>query len=212
MQLGVCKSLKLLLAIGRYGRGRTIRTWNISSDAALGEGVRLDEGVAVLKQCSIGNWSYMRSGSKLWHGSSVGAYCSIGENVLIGTPEHPKNYLSTSPTLYQCAKLKPEKPWPMDDVLEPAHVENDVWIGNSVIIRGGVRIGTGSIVGAGAVMTRDVEPYSIVAGVPAKVIGHRFDKPLAQALLSSRWWELPREQLLASKYLFNPELLIDRKA
>lgn len=211
-QLGSYRSLKLLSTLRKWGRGRTIRTWRISPDAELGDGVRLDENVVVQKQCSVGNWSYMRSGSRLWHGSSIGAYCSIGENVLVGTPEHPKHYLSTSPTLYQCARAKPENPWPADDVLEPAHVENDVWLGNNVIVRGGVRVGTGAIVGAGAVVTRDVEPYSIVAGVPAKVIGHRFDKPLAQALLESRWWEAPREQLLASEYLFNPQLLIDRKA
>lgn len=134
---GLYRDIKLALATRRWGTGRTIRTWSIAKDAELGDGVRLDEGVVVHRGCRIGDRSYMRANSKLWHGSSVGSYCSIGENVLIGTPEHPKHYLSTSPLLYQLAANKPVNPWPSDDVLEPACIGNDVWIGNNVIVRGG---------------------------------------------------------------------------
>lgn len=210
-QLGMYRSLKLLLAIRKWGKGRTIRTWRIASDAELGEGVRLDEGVVIHRRCRIGAHTYLRSGSKLWHGSEIGAYCSIGENVLIGTPEHPKQYLSTSPALYQEAPEKPDDPWPSDDVLQPASVENDVWIGNNAVVRGGVRVATGAIVGTGAVVTHDVEPYAIVAGIPARTIGRRFDDVLSCALLESRWWEIPREELLVSDFLFAPSLLLDTR-
>lgn len=210
-QLGAYRSLKLLLAIRKWGKGRIIRTWQIASDADLGEGVRLDEGVVIHRRCRVGAHTYLRNGSKLWHGSEIGAYCSIGENVLIGTPEHPKQYLSTSPVLYQEAPKKPDDPWPPDDVLRPAFVENDVWIGNNAVVRGGVRVATGAIVGTGAVVTHDVEPYAIVAGIPARTIGRRFDDVLSHALLESRWWEIPREELLVSDFLFTPSLLLDTR-
>lgn len=208
---GLYRGIKLALAMRRWGAGRIIRTWSIAKDAELGIGVRLDEDVVVHGGCRIGDRSYMRINSKLWHGSSVGSYCSIGENVLIGTPEHPKHYLSTSPLLYQLATNKPVDSWPSDDVLEPACVGNDVWIGNNVIIRGGVHVGTGSIVGAGSVVTHDVDPYTVVAGVPAKFIGRRFDEELSQALLESCWWELPYEDLLKSEFVFNPSLMLGNR-
>lgn len=210
-QMSFYRSIKLLIARFKWGRGCQIKTWNIASNAELGEGVRLDEAVVVHRECRIGDRSYMRFGSKLWHGSSVGAYCSIGENVLIGAPEHPKHYLSTNPFLYQMSPAKPSNPWPEDDVVEPAIVENDVWIGNNVVIRGGVRVGTGAIIGANAVVTRSVEPYTVVAGVPARVIGRRFDQELASRLLLSHWWDLPYEELLCSPVLFDPRLLLDKK-
>lgn len=152
----------------------------------------------------------MRSRSALWHGSTVGAYCSIGENVLIGTPEHPKHYLTTSPTLYQNAPNKPKDPWPSDDVIKPACVANDVWIGNNAIVKGGVHVGTGSIIGAGAIVTHDVDPCTIVAGIPAKEIGRRFASDLAQVLIDSHWWEFSHEELLKSDFLFNPSNLVPK--
>ena len=208
---GLYRNIKLALAMRKWGAGRTIRTWSIAKDAELGSGVRLDEAVVVHGGCRIGDRSYVRANSKLWHGSSVGSYCSIGENVLIGTPEHPQHYLSTSPLLYQLAPNKPVDQWPSDDVLEPASVGNDVWSGNNVIVRGGVHVGTGSIIGAGAVVTHDVNPYTVVAGVPAKPIGRRFDEELSQALLESRWWERPYEELLKSDLVFNPSLMLGNR-
>lgn len=68
-------------------------------------------------------------------------------------------------------------------------IENDVWIGEGVIIKSGVRIGTGAVVAMGAVVTNDVEPYSIVGGVPAKLIRKRFDESTVIHLLDSKWWE-----------------------
>lgn len=208
-QLALFKGAKLFSAQRKWGRNRIIRSWKIADDATLGIGVRLDEGVVVHRRCAVGDYSYMREGSKLWHGSSIGSYCSIGESVLIGTPEHPKHYLSTSPLLYQVASNKPADPWPSDDVLEPAHVGNDVWIGSNAIVRGGVRVGTGAIVGAGAVVTHDVEPHAIVAGIPARSIGRRFDEELSRALLELRWWEWPYEKILNSDILFDPSLVLN---
>ena len=210
-QTNLYRCVKLLITFHRWGKGRQIRTWDIASDVELGKGVRLDEGVVVHRGCAIGDHSYIRRDSKVWHRSKIGLYCSIGENVLVGAPEHPKGYLSTSPILYQMAPDKPADSWPSDDVRSPAIVDNDVWIGNNAVIRAGVHIGTGAIVGANAVVVKDVAPYAIVGGVPARQIGCRFSEELVSRLLESCWWEMPYDEILRSPLLFRPELLLDEK-
>ena len=73
---------------------------------------------------------------------------------------------------------------------EPIHIGNDVWIGDEVFVKNGVTIGDGAVLGARSVVTKDVPPYAIVAGVPAKIIRYRFDEPTRQELLRLKWWEL----------------------
>lgn len=72
---------------------------------------------------------------------------------------------------------------------------NDVWIGNGAIIMPGVTIGNGAVIGANAVVTRNVPPYTVVAGSPAKVIKQRFPEKVIVSLLDSQWWNLPHELL-----------------
>jgi len=74
-------------------------------------------------------------------------------------------------------------------------IKNDVWIGARVIIKGGVEIGDGAVIGAGSVVTKDVDPYTIVAGVPAKPIKKRFDDDVIETLMKLRWWDLPHDEL-----------------
>lgn len=126
--------------------------------------------------------------------SVIGAFCSIGQRVIIGHGEHPFHFLSTSPYFYfdELSLKRPEMPtydgyW----YLDPVMIGNDVWIGDGAFIKNGVRVGDGAIIGAQAVVTKDVPPYAIVAGTPAAVIRYRFDEPVIDELLALRWWELP---------------------
>ena len=77
----------------------------------------------------------------------------------------------------------------------PIVVEDDVWIGFGAIILAGVTIGRGAIIGAGSVVNKDVPPYAIVGGVPAKVIKYRFDPATVESLLAIKWWEWPAETI-----------------
>ena len=81
-------------------------------------------------------------------------------------------------------------------------IGNDVWIGDNVIVLPNVNIGTGAVLGGGSVVTKDVEPYTIVAGNPAREIKKRFSPETVNELLMSKWWDWDQEKILAEKDFF----------
>jgi len=158
-------------------------------------------GLFLYNPISIGMYSYSRTGT-LRYLESIGRYVSIGPNVMIGEAEHPTNWLSTSSAQYgpeQFAFYPPEKelakrrriarkPGNHDGATGNVRIGNDVWIGGGAQIRRGVAIGDGAIIAGGAFVSRDVEPYSFVGGIPAKVIRKRFPEKIIAELLDLRWW------------------------
>ncbi len=143
----------------------------------------------------------------------IGRFCSIGPNVRVVSGKHPINYVSTSPVFFsvlkQCGKSfvtenrYDEKMLCCDENGEKHSLilGNDVWIGDSVIIKAGVRIGDGAIIGMGSVVTKDVPPYAIVGGNPAKVIRYRFDENTIEILKSIKWWDWDDKKLSESTEL-----------
>ena len=138
----------------------------------------------------IGHSSYCLS--DMSH-ASCGNYCSIGKGSDIGLSQHPVDRLTTHPATYVPDAWPfdsfPIHRRPYDGTWRPVAIGHDCWIGSGARIMGGVSIGTGAVVAAGAVVTHDVPPYAIVAGVPAKVLRYRFGPETIKALLTSRWWE-----------------------
>jgi len=117
--------------------------------------------------------------------TSIGKFCSIAPKVRMGLGKHPINYISTSPLFYA-----PKNPLlfkicksPKFDEFEPITIGNDVWIGVNVTIMDGIKVGDGAIIGANSVVTKDVEPFSIVGGVPAKEIKKRFETAIIEKLM-----------------------------
>ena len=132
--------------------------------------------------------------------TKIGSYCSIAKNVVIGPSQHPTNFLSTHGFQYEKNSSEfPNKNINLCDVSyinKPCIIGNDVWIGRNVIIKDGIKIGDGSIVGCGAIVTHDVPPYAVVAGVPAKILKYRFDEETIKQLLELKWWDMPENILV----------------
>lgn len=144
----------------------------------------------------MGKHSYINSG-RIQGGVYIGRYCSIGNNVTIGTGHHDMTLLSTSSWFDSDAK--PSVKYAPDGTL--VRIKNDVWIGDKVIIMNGVTIGNGAVIGAGAIVTKDVDDYSIVVGLPAKHLKYRFPPEIIARLLALRWWELDDKLLKKHRLL-----------
>ena len=120
---------------------------------------------------------------------NIGSFCSIANDVVIGGAMHPVNWVSMSPVFYE-GKDSVRKKFAQHkrDNEKMTFIGHDVWIGQNAIIKQGVTIGTGAVIGMGSIVTKDVEPYTIVAGCPAKVVRKRFDENTIDKLLESKWW------------------------
>lgn len=144
---------------------------------------------------STGSFSYVLS--KLQQRTLIGRYCSIAKGCEILGIDHPTDWISTHIFTFRKhyfdSVMREHGRAPAIAPFEPDHgavkIGNDVWIGQDVKIRTGVTIGDGAIVASGAVITKDVPPYAIVGGVPAKIIKFRFDESLIERLLASQWWQ-----------------------
>ncbi|MHA6333011.1 CatB-related O-acetyltransferase [Qipengyuania sp. CAU 1752] len=130
-------------------------------------------------------------------GFSMGAYCSVasGCKVLLGGG-HRTEWVSTYPftALERSLAHIPGHPVSRGDV----RIGNDVWLASDVTVTSGVTIGDGAVVMAGAVVTRDVAPYAIVGGMPARETGKRFDDETIARLLAIAWWNWPHERIVAA--------------
>lgn len=136
---------------------------------------------------------------------TVGAFCSIGPGTLIGgLGTHPLHMISTNPVFYstlrQCGMTFSDADYVTE--MKSVNLGNDVWVGANALILGGVTVGHGAVIAAGAVVTKDVPDYAVVGGVPAKVIKYRFTEEEIALLLKLQWWALPDSVLSAHAQLF----------
>lgn len=155
---------------------------------------------------SIGKYSYLGKKSSLVC-AKVDKYCSIAGGVSIGLGEHTLEKISTSPIFTEKRNAAGES-WTDQECVYPykrVSIGNDVWIGSRVIIKGGVNVGDGAVIAAGAVVTKDVPPYAIVGGVPAKLIRFRFSRDIIEKLLEIKWWNMPEKELQKNIHLFQKD-------
>jgi acetyltransferase-like isoleucine patch superfamily enzyme len=152
---------------------------------------------------NIGRYSYIGTGCFI-NNAQIGHYCSIAWDCNIGLASHTMSNISTSPifterhngTGYSWSSITIDNKPPL------VSIGNDVWIGTKVIILSGVSVGDGAVIAAGSIVTKNVSPYTIVGGVPAKFIRLRFDKEIINSLLTSKWWDKSDSELKSKISIF----------
>lgn len=168
-------------------------------------------GGSDLTDVVMGRYSYCGYGCRITD-CDIGAFCSIADNVAIGGAEHPVDAVSTSPVFHAGRNIfgRTFSTHPYSRGRKTI-IGNDVWIGLGAIVKTGVTIGDGAVIGAGSVVTKDVPPYAIWAGAPAREIRKRFDEQTVRALLELQWWDWPEERLAALGDAFHrPEDLLEQ--
>ena len=177
-----------------FGKNTTI-----DSKAYFEGGNRLGDDTWFLNS-SIGYASYVSDHSFIKN-TVIGRYTCIANEVMTVAGNHPTSFVSIHPAFYSLAQ-KPSyvKQSKFEDFKYldsekriSIKIGNDVWIGARVTILEGISIGDGAVVATGAIVTKDIPPYAIVGGVPAKVIKYRFNEEIIQKLLKLKWWEKDQE-------------------
>ena len=169
---------------------------------------KVESGTSFINS-EMGKYSFCGYDCDINH-TIIGAFCSIANGVIIGGGMHPIHWVSTSPVFYRGrdSVRKKFEEFEREDIKE-TRIGNDVWIGQAVIIKQGVSIGDGAVIGMGSIVTKDVEPYSIFAGNPAKKLRMRFEPKIVEGLLETRWWALSDDELEeASSFIKDPEKFI----
>jgi phosphonate metabolism protein (transferase hexapeptide repeat family) len=152
----------------------------------------------ILRDVTIGDFTYMERNSEAIY-ADIGKFCSIAANVRINALEHPVQRLTTHKLTYRPNEYfffhGVDQEFRTHRQSKRVTIGNDVWIGHGAVIMPAITIGDGAVIGANAVVTKNVAAYSIVAGVPAKHLRWRFPEAVRQRLLTLKWWDWPHERL-----------------
>ncbi|MDQ6433489.1 DapH/DapD/GlmU-related protein [Mesorhizobium sp. LHD-90] len=164
-----------------------LKSCRLGRYAAIGERV-------VLREVSVGDFSYFERHAEAIY-TSIGKFCSIAANTRINALEHPveritQHKLSYRPNEY-FRYLGVDEEFRKRRQGKQVTIGHDVWIGHGAVVMPGVSIGNGAVVGANAVVTHDVEPFTIVAGIPARVLRRRFTDATCRRIEKLAWWDWP---------------------
>jgi len=188
-----------------------IRATALSRNVKFEKGVTVEYGT-VLQAGKVGKYTFINKYCLIDKNTeSIGRFCSIAYNVRIGLGSHPVHWVSTHPFPYDRKYGFVDFSRSFEESKKKTVIENDVWIGANVTILAGVKVGNGAIIGAHSLVTKDVEPYSIVYGVPAEHKRFRFDKETRMKLLALEWWKWEDEKIKKNVEAFNdPASFLER--
>lgn len=175
----------------------------VDKTAAICSGVRFYRG-------KIGKYSYIGNNSFV-SDTDIGSFTSISTDCYIGGTSHPTDWASTSPVFHKWENIM-KKNFARNEfeIFKRTTIGNDVWIGNRVMIKAGVKIADGAVVGMGSIVTKDIGPYEIWAGNPARLIRKRFDDETIDAFEKMKWWEWNDNKIEEYADLFiSPETFIN---
>lgn len=175
--------------------------------------VKIGKNVIIRKYCNIaknviiGDYTFINEYTRIDSSiESIGKYCSISHNVKLGMIPHPLDLISTSPVFYSKNRGLNNEFVQYD---KKSKIGNDVFIASNVIVLYDVNIGDGAVIAAGSVVTKDVAPYAIMGGVPAKLIKYRFSKDEITKLLNIKWWDKDLDSLLRHNYMQNKVMFFE---
>lgn len=174
----------------------------VDKTAAICSGVRFYRG-------KIGKYSYIGNNSFV-SDTDIGSFTSISTDCYIGGTSHPTDWVSTSPVFHKWENIMKKNFARHEfEIFKRTTIGNDVWIGNRVMIKAGVKISDGAVVGMGSIVTKDIGPYEIWAGNPARMIRKRFEDETIDALEKMKWWEWDDNKIekYAEKFTVPSELI-----
>jgi len=171
-----------------------ISSTNVSIKATIGQKCSVRYGSEVYDEVILGDYLYISGPGSYVEAAKIGKYCSIARNVTIGVSDHNYSVVSSHPFLFD-KSYKLNKNPPLEKAKTRPIIGNDVWIGMGSFVLRGVNIGDGAIVAANSVVTKDVEPYSIVAGSPARHLKYRFSPSDVRNLLEIKWWDWSEDKI-----------------
>lgn len=174
-----------------------------NSKLILGSDVYVHHSSEIRSDIEIGRGTYINGGIRILGTSKIkiGKYCAIGSGVRIISSNHDISHANLQ---YNFENKYFERG--MDISKGPVTIGNNVWIGDLAIVLSGVHIGDGAVLAAGAIVTRDVPPYAIVAGNPAKIIKFRFNKTVIKQLLNIKWWNWSERKIKSNNSFFDIDL------
>ena len=164
-----------------------IRTSHVAPEALSGHHITVMDGSWICPNSNVGSYTYVGMNTFISK-TKIGRYNSIANNVNIGHGEHRLDLISTSSFM---TNMGYEELTKLD-----CCIEHDVWIGSGASIRRGVILGIGCVVGANAFVNKDVPPFAVVGGVPAKILKYRFPQEKIERILASKWWTYDSEEAL----------------
>ena len=163
----------------------------------LGRYVAVGERV-ILREVAVGDFSYFERHAEAIY-TTIGKFCSIAANTRINALEHPMERITTHKVSYRPNEyfrfLGVDQTFKQRRQAKAVTIGHDVWIGHGAVILPGVTIGNGAVIGANAIVRKNVPAYTIVAGVPGRVIRRRFDDAIAARIEAAAWWDWPLERL-----------------
>lgn len=160
----------------------------VDKTAAICSGVRFYRG-------KLGKYSYIGNNSFV-SDTDIGNFTSISTDCYIGGTSHPTDWVSTSPVFHKWENIMKKNFARHEfEIFKRTTIGNDVWIGNRVMIKAGVKIADGAVVGMGSIVTKDIGPYEIWAGNPAKLIRKRFDDETINKLMKMEWWKWENQRI-----------------
>jgi len=206
----VRRCVRLFKTRSRFPQARIHDQVVVDRKSQLGMNVVLFSRVNVVES-DIGAYTYIQADTTCYD-AEIGPFCSVAPEVVIGLVDHPTHFVSSSPVFYDNTQPLPRffVDKPLTVAVHPRTVIGaDVWIGQRAMIKAGVHIGVGAIIGAQAIVTGNVAPYSVVAGSPARVLRMRFEPSVIGGLLRTRWWEHSEQVLIElAQYFDNPHKFI----